>query len=71
MDPKGKSIALPPGDLSTPMRLEGLIPGTYKIIFQGPDNTQQTQSCELSSDQHLCTVSFGEPNIQQLMGGRQ
>jgi len=53
------------------MRLEGLIPGTYKIIFQGPDNTQQTQSCELSSDQHLCTVSFGEPNIQQLMGGRQ
>ena len=71
MDPKGKSIALPPGDLSTPMRLEGLIPGTYKVNFQGPDNTQQTQICELSSDQHLCTVSFGEPNIQQLMGGRQ
>ena len=71
MDPKGESIALPPGDLSTPMRLEGLIPGTYKVNFQGPDNTQQTQSCEVSSDQHLCTVSFGDPNIQQLMGGRQ
>lgn len=71
IDPTGKNVPLPPGDQSTPMRLDGLEPGMYKVIFQGPDNNQQTVNCPLSSEQHLCTVSFGEPDIEQLMGGQK
>jgi eukaryotic-like serine/threonine-protein kinase len=71
IDPAGKSVQLPAGDQSTPMRLDGLTPGMYKVIFQGPDNSQQTQNCHISPEEHLCTVSFGEPDIQQLIEGQK
>jgi eukaryotic-like serine/threonine-protein kinase len=71
IDPTGKSVPLPPGDPTTPLRLDGLTPGTYKVVFQGPDNSQQTQNCHISPEEHLCTVSFGEPDIQQLIGGQK
>jgi serine/threonine-protein kinase len=71
IDPTGKNVPLPPGDQSTPMRFDGLEPGMYKVIFQGPDNSQQTVNCPLSSEQHLCTVSFSEPDIEQLIGGQK
>ncbi len=71
IDANGKQIALPAGDLSTPLRLDGLQPGTYKVIFQGPDNNQQVMTCSLSLEEHLCSVSFGEPDIQKLIGGQQ
>jgi serine/threonine-protein kinase len=71
IDPKGKPVALPDGDKSTPMRLDGLEPGMYQVVFQGPDNSQQTQNCRISPDEHICTVSFGEPDIQRLIGGQQ
>jgi hypothetical protein len=71
IDANGKNVALPAGDASTPMRLDGLQPGTYKVIFQGPDSSQQTQNCTLTLEQHLCAVNFGEPDIQKLMGGQQ
>ncbi len=71
IDPTGKSVPLPAGDQSTPMRLDGLEPGSYKVVFQGPDNSQQTQNCVLSAEQHLCTVTFTQPDIQQLIGGQQ
>jgi eukaryotic-like serine/threonine-protein kinase len=67
-DAKGKSVALPEGDHSTPMRLDNLAPGAYKVTFQGADNGQQTLNCQLSSEQHLCSVSFGELDIQKLIG---
>ncbi|HYK35038.1 serine/threonine protein kinase [Alloacidobacterium sp.] len=71
IDPKGKSVQLPSGDQSTPMRLDGLEPGTYKVIFQGPDNSQQTIDCTLSAEQHQCVVSFGKLDIEQLIGGQK
>lgn len=71
IDEKGKNVTLPAGDQSTPLRLDGLQPGTYKVIFQGPDNNQQTQNCALTLEQHLCSVNFGEPDIKQLVGGQQ
>jgi serine/threonine-protein kinase len=67
---KGQSITLPSGDQMTPMRVDGLQPGKYKVIFQGPDNSQQTEECQISADQHLCFVNFGEPDIQQIIGGQ-
>ncbi|HEX3435972.1 MAG TPA: protein kinase [Pseudacidobacterium sp.] len=73
IDQKGKPVALPAGDQSTPMRIDGLQPGKYTVIFQGPDSSQQTMSCQLSPDQHLCSVSFDTPHmdIQKLIGGQQ
>jgi len=71
IDPKGNSVQLPAGDHTTPLRLDGLKPGTYKVTFQGPDNSPQIISCTLPGDQNLCAVSFGEPDIQQLIGGQK
>jgi serine/threonine-protein kinase len=71
IDAQGKSITLPAGDQSTPMRLDGLEPGTYTVNFQGPDNSQQTVKCPLSAEQHLCTVSFGPLDVEKLIGGQQ
>src|SRR5271155_286277 len=71
VDPKGKSVQLPSGDQSTPMRLDNLAPGHYQVVFQGPDNAQLTQPCDISPDHHQCKVKFGEPDIQQLIGGQR
>jgi serine/threonine-protein kinase len=70
-DPKGNSVQLPSDDQSTPMRLEGVQPGHYQVVFQGPDNATMAQSCEISLDRHQCRVKFAEPDIQKLLGGQQ
>jgi len=71
MDPKGNSVQLPADDQSTPMRLDGLIPGHYQVVFQGPDNATMVQACEISLDRHQCKVKFSDPDVQQLIGGQR
>lgn len=65
IDAKGKPVALPQGDRSTPMRLDGLQPGDYKVIFEGPNNNQTVKDCNVSFEQHLCSVtpSFGSLTV--------
>jgi tetratricopeptide (TPR) repeat protein len=57
IDAKGKPVTLPQGDRSTPMRLDGLQPGDYKVTFERPDNSQMVKDCNLSLEQHLCSVT--------------
>lgn len=70
-DVHGKKIDLPGVDHSTPMRLERIPPGNYKVAFQGADNVVQVQSCQLSLEQHLCMATFSEPDIKQMLSGDQ
>jgi serine/threonine protein kinase len=70
IDPDHKNVPLP-ADPHTPMRLDGLAPGHYQVVFQGPDNSQVTQGCDISADRHQCKVKFGELDIQQLIGGQR
>jgi serine/threonine-protein kinase len=70
-DRAGKPIALPDGDHTTPLRLEGLSSGTYHVTLAGADGKQQTVECNVSSGEHLCTANMSLPGIEQvLMGGQ-
>jgi serine/threonine protein kinase len=70
-DKAGKSIALPDGDQTTPLRLEGLSSGTYQVTFAAADGNQQTVECNVSSGEHLCTANMGSPDIEQVLMGEQ
>jgi serine/threonine protein kinase len=70
-DAKGHTLELPAGDHSTPMRLNGLPPGDYLITFEGMDKRNQVEHCQLTLAKHLCTSSFAEPDIKQLLSGGQ
>ncbi len=50
----GAAIALPPGDHSTPMRLEGIPQGTYTVVFQSPNGSSVQQDCPVSDKDHQC-----------------
>ena len=71
-DEAGKEITLPDGDQSTPLRLEGLKPGRYKVTLADPGGEQKTVDCSLSTADHLCTTDTGTPDPEQaLIGGQQ
>jgi eukaryotic-like serine/threonine-protein kinase len=70
-DEAGKDIALPDGDRTTPLRLDGLKAGGYKVTIAGPEGQQQTVNCRLSSANHLCVADISAPDIQQVLTGDQ
>jgi eukaryotic-like serine/threonine-protein kinase len=70
-DGNGLSLELPAGDHSTPLRLNGLPIGNYQVTFQGADKTIQVERCQLTLAKHLCTSSFAELNVKQLLSGDQ
>ena len=70
-DEAGKEIALPDVDQSTPLRLDGLKPGKYKVIFADARGQQKTVDCNLSTVDHLCTTDMGIPDIQQMLTGER
>ena len=70
-DEAGKEIALPDADQSTPLRLDGLKPGKYKVILAGAGDQQKTVDCNLSTVDHLCTADMGIPDIQQILTGER
>ncbi len=68
-DAQGKSIPLPDGVQTTPLRLENVSPGTYKITLSESDNRQQTIECQLSASSHLCAALMDQPDIPQVLEG--
>ena len=68
-DEAGKDIALPDVDQSTPLRLDGLKAGKYRVIFADPEGQQKTVECNLSTVNHLCTTDMGIADIQQMLAG--
>jgi eukaryotic-like serine/threonine-protein kinase len=70
-DEVDKDIALPNVDQSTPLRLDGLKPGKYKVILADPGGQQKTADCNLSTVDHLCTTDMGIPDVQKILIGEQ
>lgn len=68
-DEAGTEIALPDVDRSTPLRLNGLKAGKYKVIFADAEGQQKTVECNLSTVDHLCTTDMGIADIQQMLTG--
>lgn len=67
-DSKGKSIPLPEGG-TTPLRLDYLMAGQYKVTLAGPNGDKQTVNCSISGNDHLCMLQIEAPDIQQVMTG--
>jgi serine/threonine protein kinase len=70
-DETGVSVGLPEGDHTTPLRLDGLKRGRYKVTFAGADGHQQTVECNVSSEERLCFADLGTPDTEQLLTGAQ
>ncbi len=70
-DETGHSITLPDGDQTTPLRLDGVNSGTYKVTLTGSDGKQQTVECNVSAGDHLCAADMGSPDIDQVLKGEQ
>jgi hypothetical protein len=70
-DSSGKSIALPDRDSITPLRLDAVGSGIYNVTLAGPDNTQQTVKCSVSSSEHLCFADMGSLSIKHVLMGEQ
>jgi len=67
-DAAGKSIRLPE-DGETPVRLDDLNAGQYKVILAGPNGDKQVVMCSISAQDHLCVLQIEAPDIQQLIAG--
>jgi hypothetical protein len=70
-DGSGKTIALPTGDSTTPLRLDAVESGTYEVRFRGPDDKEKTVQCRVSLSDHLCSADMGLPSVTQLLMGEQ
>jgi serine/threonine protein kinase len=69
---KGQPIPLPDGDRSTPMRLDGIQPGSYIVVVKGADGNTQTQSCDASQTPQVCNIPLqpiDDNAIDQILGG--
>jgi serine/threonine protein kinase len=62
---KGEVIALPAGDHTTPLRVDGVPEGAYTVAFKGADGSTRQQQCDLTAD-HLCAVTFTEMTDSQI-----
>jgi serine/threonine protein kinase len=70
-DEAGNSVALPDGDQTTPLRLEGINSGAYKVTFARADGKEQTVECNVSAGEHLCAADLGSPDPEQVLMGEQ
>ncbi len=61
----GKAFALPNGEHTTPLRLEGLPEGSYTVVFKAPDGSSHTQICK-PSDDHLCVADLDKLSDAQI-----
>jgi serine/threonine-protein kinase len=73
---KGKQIALPAGDHTTPLRLEGLPVGSYDVQFKLPSGEVRTRrSCGIDESTHLCALNDGkdmtESQIDAIVAGQK
>ncbi|WP_051978827.1 serine/threonine-protein kinase [Edaphobacter aggregans] len=70
-DQSGKRIPLPSVDLTTPLRLDGLNSGSYKVTVASADGKQLTVECNVSAAEHLCVADMGSPEIRHVLMGEQ
>ncbi|MGA2046464.1 MAG: protein kinase [Terracidiphilus sp.] len=69
---KGTAVPLPAGDHWTPMRLDGLTPGSYSIVVKGSDGNTQTQSCTAATTPQVCSVPLqpiDDKALDEIVGG--
>jgi serine/threonine-protein kinase len=58
---QGKDVALPAGDHTTPLRLEGVPAGSYAVQFQLPSGETRTKTgCVIGESAHLCALTDGK-----------
>ena len=67
----GKNIALPDENETTPLHVDGVEPGTYKVTFVGDDGQQKMVECNVSLEKHLCTADMGTPDAKQVLMGER
>jgi serine/threonine-protein kinase len=67
-DGEGQSIRLPKDD-ATPLRLDDLKTGQYRVTFAAPNGDKQILNCNVSGNDHLCMLQIEMPDIQQVMTG--
>jgi serine/threonine-protein kinase len=70
-DKTGMRVVLPDGDSTTPLRLDAVASGTYKVTLRGPDDKQQTVECRVSASEHLCSADVGSPSVKQVLRGER
>ena len=70
-DTSGKNVALSDEDATTPLRLEGVDSGTYKVTLSDAAEKRQTVVCIVSLKDHLCSADMGSPDVQQVLTGEQ
>ena len=61
----GKTVALPKGEHTTPLRLDDLPEGGYTVVFKGADGRTHAKSCN-PADDHLCVADLGALNDSQI-----
>ena len=69
---KGKPVPLPDGDRFTPLRLDGLVAGTYTVFLKGPDGNTQAQPCSAAQTPQVCTIQLqpiDDKAIDEIVGG--
>lgn len=70
-DESGARVPLPEGGQTTPLRLDGLKRGKYKVTLAAAHGDQQTMDCDISLDEHLCSLNLGSPDVDQVLTGGQ
>ena len=68
-DREGKLVALPAGDHATPLRLDGLPAGEYRVVFAGANSRKETVTCTVTEQTPLCTANLGAPDTQTVLEG--
>ncbi len=53
----------------TPLRVDGLAPGTYKVTLAAGNQAEQTAQCEVSATDHLCLVAVSPVDVQMAIQG--
>ena len=67
-DSEGQSIRLPE-DGTTPLRLDDLKAGQYKVTLAAPNGDKQILNCSVSVNDHLCMLPIEAPDMQQILTG--
>lgn len=70
-DEEGKYIPLPDGEPTTPLRLDNVKVGKYKVMLVGPKDQQQVVDCNVSRSNHLCVAQIEQLDIHQVLAGDQ
>jgi serine/threonine protein kinase len=67
----GVRVLLPEGEQTTPLRLDGLKRGKYRVTLGGAHGNPETIDCDVSLDEHLCSFNLGSPDLDQVLTGGQ